>query len=498
MQPFVFDLPADVDKSAQAVQYPQYELPSTILITGGCGFLGRNIITALLTQKKVSKVIAFDIVSGKFDDKRVVMVKGDMAKGDTLLLALKEHKVGAIIHTASPHPNGTNKSLFYMVNVDGTKAVLAAARAAGVRAFVYTSSASVVWEGYDHAGVDESVPYPRSYRDYYAETKAIAEQAVMAYGKEHASDLITISLRPHAIFGPGDRQMVPTIIERAKEGKDKWVIGDGCNTVDFTYIGNVVHAHMLAVQTAHRHWSSKSTGLGCAANGRTYFITNDEPKLFWEIFNSFNQGFGYYGSRMRLPSGLLKALLWPVQWAVDVLQAVTGKHMQLTLSPSRVEIISTVHWYSVEAAKRDLGYKPLWDMAQGMYLTITSFPELKNVDPSPAVVARAQKTNLIKLGLIVDNTKKADKRVPAAAVDPSKLPEYTAAEVAKHNSEKDMWVIIRGLVYNLTEYVPKHPCGVENIVQHPGADVSNGFHGPQHPESVHAVLAQHLIGRLKV
>lgn len=494
-QPFVFDLPADVEKKADAVHFPQYQLPATVLVTGGCGFLGRNIISALLQQKDVQKVVAFDIVKGKFEDPRVVMAQGDL-RSEALQAALQQHAVGAIIHTASPHPNGTNKKIFYDVNVDGTKSALQAAAASGVRAFVYTSSASVVWQGSDHAGVDESVPYPTSYRDYYAQTKALAEQAVMHFGVTHGAQVITISVRPHAIFGPGDRQLVPTLIDRAKEGKDKWIIGNGENVVDFTYIGNVVHSHLLAVQAAHVYWASKGTGVGCPANGKTFFITNGEPMRFWDVLNSFVQGLGYRGGRMRLPAWFLKGVAYPQQWVVDVLQAVTGKPIQLTLSPARVEIISTVHWYSISAATRDLAYKPLWDMATGIYLTLKAFPELRQVDPSPEVVARAKGTNLIKLGLIVDNTRAAEKRVPAAQRDPSTLPAYTPSEVACHCSEKDMWVIVKGLVYDLTPFVPLHPGGVPMIMQHPGQDVSKGFHGPQHPESVHTVLAQHLIGRV--
>jgi len=495
-QPFIFKLPADIDKRARAIAFPQYELPSVVLITGGCGFLGRNLIDALLTQKSVRSVIAFDIVEGKFTDPRVLMVKGDLRE-PAFLAALKRHAVGAILHTASPHPNGTNKKVFYDVNVDGTKAVLAAALAAGVRTFVNTSSASVVWEGMDHAGVDESLPYPRVYRDYYAQTKALGEQAAMAFGTAHADAITTISLRPHAIFGPQDRQMVPTLIERAKEGKDKWVVGDGRNTVDFTYIGNVVHAHLLALQTGHRYWSKAGARPPCAANGKTYFITNGEPRLFWEVLNSFTQGLGYRGGYMRLPARLLKIVAGVQQALGDAYTAVMGgKPLDLTLSVPRIEIISTVHWYSVAAAKADLGYTALWPMEEGIYLTLRSFPELRNTDPPADVVERARKAGLVALGLVADTTTRVVKK-SLAAVDVATLPEYTAAQVAAHATEGDMWVSIRGLVYNLTEYVPLHPCGIADIMQHPGGDASAGFHGPQHPESVHAVLAKFIVGRLK-
>ena len=109
-------------------------------------------------------------------------VGGDLVAGTSLQDALARHGVQLVFHVASPHPNGSNRRLFYDVNVTGTASVLEACLAAGVRAVVYTSSASVVWAGAPQEGVDESVPLPRTFRDYYAETKAMAEALVMEAG----------------------------------------------------------------------------------------------------------------------------------------------------------------------------------------------------------------------------------------------------------------------------------------------------------------------------
>lgn len=497
---YVFSLPPDIEKRARAIAYPQYAgLPEGVLITGGCGFLGRNIAAALLSQARVKTVVLFDVVVGKFDDPRVVVVKGDLRDRAALERAIKDNNVTGVIHTASPHPNGTDVAVFKAVNVDGTAAALAAADAAGARVFVSTSSASVVWQGRDHAGVDEAVPYPATFRDAYSATKAEGERVVMAYGRAHGARLATVCLRPHAIFGPGDRQMVPTLIERAREGKDKWIIGDGRNVVDFTYIGNVVHAHLLALARGAAHIAKTGSGAGWAANGKTYFITNGEPRPFWGVLNAFMQGLGYRGGRFRLPAGLLKAGASAAAAVNDARAALAGgRAAPLTLSAARVEIVSTVHWYSIAAARADLGYAPLWPMDEGIFLTLKAFPELRNTDPPRDVVERARGAGLVALGLVPD-TATAVRRgaVGAAGVDAAALPEYTAADVARHAAPDDMWVVIDGRVYDLTPHVPLHPCGPDKIAQHPGADVSKGFHGPQHPESVHGVLAQYLVGRLK-
>jgi cytochrome b involved in lipid metabolism len=80
--------------------------------------------------------------------------------------------------------------------------------------------------------------------------------------------------------------------------------------------------------------------------------------------------------------------------------------------------------------------------------------------------------------------------------DEASLPFYTAADVAKHATKDDLWVIIDGKVYDLTRYVDPHPGG-EGILNHAGGDSTEGFHGPQHPDHVHVTLRKFLIGKLK-
>jgi sterol-4alpha-carboxylate 3-dehydrogenase (decarboxylating) len=104
-----------------------------------------------------------------------------------------------IIHTASPHANLKDAALYWKVNVDGTKAVIAAAQASGVRKLVFTSSAGVVFNGGDIIGVDERLPYPAQPFDAYNESKAKAEEAVLAANGQ--GGLLTVALRPAGIFG---------------------------------------------------------------------------------------------------------------------------------------------------------------------------------------------------------------------------------------------------------------------------------------------------------
>ena len=104
---------------------------------------------------------------------------------------------------------------FYRANVLGTKNVIAACRQNGIRRLVHTSSPSVVFDGTDMEGVDESVPYPDHYEAFYPQTKAEAEQLVL---QANDDTLATVALRPHLIWGPEDNHLVPRILERGARG----------------------------------------------------------------------------------------------------------------------------------------------------------------------------------------------------------------------------------------------------------------------------------------
>ncbi|ERN03599.1 hypothetical protein AMTR_s00042p00178940 [Amborella trichopoda] len=143
----------------------------------------------------------------------------------------------------------------------GTKNVIDACVECKVKRLIYTSSPSVVFDGIHgiHNG-DESLPYPDQHNDNYSATKAEGEALVLnANGKE---GLLTCCIRPSGIFGPGDRLLVPSLVASARSGKSKFLIGDGNNMYDFTYVENVAHAHICAEQALHSLCGSEETGAG--------------------------------------------------------------------------------------------------------------------------------------------------------------------------------------------------------------------------------------------
>ncbi|KAJ7095924.1 C-3 sterol dehydrogenase [Mycena belliarum] len=211
------------------------------LVIGGSGFVGRHIVQQLVARGDTVAVL--DLVQRYHD---VPFYPADITDQAQVAAALRTSGTSCIIHTASPTAGVKleDPGLYWRVNVDGTKAIIAAAVETGVRKLVFTSSASVVFVGADLIDVDERTPIPEIPMDAYSESKAKAEEAVLqANGK---GGLLTVALRPAGIFGPGDRQAMAGFYQVYERGQTHFQIGDNTNLFDWTYVGNVAAAHLLA------------------------------------------------------------------------------------------------------------------------------------------------------------------------------------------------------------------------------------------------------------
>ncbi|KAI0259823.1 C-3 sterol dehydrogenase [Gloeopeniophorella convolvens] len=212
---------------------------NSFFVIGGSGFLGRHIVEQLL--ERGDSVAVFDIVQRYHD---TTFYSGDISDQAQVSDALRKSGATCIIHTASPPAGLQDPALYWKVNVDGTKAVIGAAIENNIPKLVYTSSAGVVFNGQDLINVDERIPLPDKPMDAYNESKAKAEELVV---QANGTDgLLTVVLRPAGIFGPGDRQAVPGFAKVLKEGRTHFQIGDNTNLFDWTYVGNVAYAHILA------------------------------------------------------------------------------------------------------------------------------------------------------------------------------------------------------------------------------------------------------------
>ncbi|XP_068596661.1 sterol-4-alpha-carboxylate 3-dehydrogenase, decarboxylating [Brachionichthys hirsutus] len=336
-------------------------------VIGGSGFLGRHLVEKLLDRGYTVSV--FDIRKS-YELPGVAFYRGDLCDQQALLPALEA--VSLVFHCASPAPACDDRELFKRVNIDGTRTVIQACTEAGVQKLVLTSSASVVYEGRDIKNGKEDLAYAKKPLDFYTETKIEQEKLVLeACGP--GNGLLTVAVRPHGIFGPRDPQLVPVLVDMARRGRMTFIIGDGTNLVDFTFVENVVHGHILAAESLQP---------GSSTCGKAYHITNDEPVRFWDFLSELLVGLGYKPPRYHLPYPLvygLALLLWLL--ALILRPLVSFKP---TFTPMRVALAGTYHYYSCDRAKRDLGYKPVVGLKEGIQRTVQSYPHLRRDAPVEA------------------------------------------------------------------------------------------------------------------
>ncbi|WP_438480727.1 NAD-dependent epimerase/dehydratase family protein [Oleiharenicola lentus] len=331
---------------------------SPVFITGASGFIGGKLAERLLKNGDRPVRLLARRPMPALEQLGAQIIRGDLHD----LAALRRGCAGAgtVFHVAGRVGVWGPAKDFFRVNVEGTRHLLAAARAAGVPRFVFTSSPSVVFNGGDLAGVDESAPLCTSAPSPYPVTKAQAEREVLA---ANAPNFSTVALRPHLVIGPGDQNLIPRVLAQARRGKLK-IIGPGKNRVDLTHIDNVVDAHLLAeraLSVCHIIYDKPSpTPLALSAAGKAYFITNGEPVVLWDWINALLRGIGLpeVKQHVSLNTALLAGRILESAWKI----------LPLTGEPSMTRFVakemSTDHWFDLSAARRDLGYTPRVSMAE--------------------------------------------------------------------------------------------------------------------------------------
>lgn len=319
-----------------------------VLVTGGSGFLGQALCRALLAQGHHVTSLQRQHAPA-LEAMGVPQVLAALDQADKVGPAVRG--MDAVIHNAAKASGWGAWQDYYRANVLGTEVLLAACRTAGIRRFVYTSTPSVVHAGRRPVagGNEHDTPYGSRFTAHYPHTKMLAERAVLA---ANDASLATLALRPRLIWGPGDTQLLPRLVARARAGRLRF-IGDGGNCMDCTYIDNAVHAHLLAL--AHLQ-----PGAACA--GKAYFISNGEPRPIRDIVN------GLLAAADAPMVG--KTLPFPLAYAIgafcEALWAVGRLGGEPPMTRFLAEQLSTEHWYDCSQAHRDFGYAPIVSMDEGL------------------------------------------------------------------------------------------------------------------------------------
>lgn len=307
-----------------------------ILISGGNGFLGRQLIAELQARGDEPRVLALEGEDTEWLEARGVPVfRGDILDPPTLAAPFRD--VDAVFHLAAMLGVWRSMDEYHATNVTGTANVCRAAMEVGASRLVHISSAMV----YDMAKgrpATEDDPL-RPLDEPYCVSKAHGDVLVRSLVREHG--LPAVVLRPGTLIGPGDRLNFGRMAERVRAGKGT-IIGRGTNAVPLVDVTDMVQALLLALESER-------------AVGQAYNIGNDEPLTQAEYLTIIARELGVDAPRVHVPY----AALYSAAYCAERLARLTNNRIPPFLTRHGVKLYGANNLLSIEKARRELGYEPV-------------------------------------------------------------------------------------------------------------------------------------------
>ena len=340
-----------------------------VLITGAGGFLGRYIARDLLNENTQAQLQSNEAIIYKvyglsrnrydfLDEMGVEQFIGDLKNYNDVYNVIKQ--MDAVVHTASLVGIWGKKEDFYQTNVVGTENVIKACIEAGVARLVYTSTPSVAFGNIDLENVDESIGYPPKHYCDYAASKKIAEEKVL---QANSSQLATVCLRPHLIFGPGDQNLIPRVLKAKRENRLK-IVGNGDNLVDVSYVENVSMLHVMAL---------KNLSPRASFAGKAYFVGQGPVKL-WDFTNELLRRSNLSPVNKKIPFLVAYFIGW-------LLECTYSFFRNFKTEPPMTRFVAMQlaksHHYNHSALERDFQFKFPISIEEGLnrYFKYSSQPQ---------------------------------------------------------------------------------------------------------------------------
>ncbi|MGL4551563.1 MAG: NAD-dependent epimerase/dehydratase family protein [Gemmataceae bacterium] len=325
----------------------------TCLITGATGFLGGHLAEACAARGWRVKALARPAadVSG-LNQPNIEVVRGDLSEPATLPAALDGVEV--VFHAAAKVGDWGPADGYRAVNVVGTRALLDGCEGRALRRFVHFSSLGV-YAARHHSGTTEDEPLPDRHMDGYTQSKVEAERLALEYHRDRGVP-VTV-LRPGFIYGPRDRTVLPKLVENLRSGIVRY-LGDGSQALNTIYVGNLVAAAFLPVECE-------------AAVGRVYNLTDGERVSKRRFIEGVADGLG-----VPRPAGSLP--LWVARlaaWGMETVSRAVGTAEPPRLTQARLKFLGLNLDYSIERARRELGYAPPFTFDQGLAATVAWYKE---------------------------------------------------------------------------------------------------------------------------
>ncbi|MFO0951681.1 MAG: NAD-dependent epimerase/dehydratase family protein [Isosphaeraceae bacterium] len=338
--------------------------PKTIFITGGTGLVGSHVVEEALARGHAVRTLVRPSSDTRWLDAwGVEKVPGDLEDVDALRVGCS----GAdwVINCAAKVGDWGTLEEFRKLNVEALRLLLDAAAEARVGRFVHVSSLGV-YEGRDHHWSDETVPPAAESLDAYTRSKVEAEALALQY---HAERGLPVSIvRPGFIYGPRDRTVLPKLLTVLKNGRF-FFFGSGEQGLNCIYVKNLVQAIFLAAEVPE-------------AVGEVFNVTDGARVTKREFVNGVARRAGLKPPRRKIP-------LW-LAWTLAVLMERRAKRKNSPVPPlvnkARYKFLGLNLDFSIEKARRVLGYKPLYSTEQGLDEAMAEHasPAPAAVQPSPA------------------------------------------------------------------------------------------------------------------
>lgn len=311
-----------------------------IFVTGASGFIGSHVARTLAGSHEVLAMARSEPSEAQVRALGATPVRCALGHVEPEHL----HEVHAVVHCAARAEDWGTRQQFWEANVDGTRQLLEAARAAGVRRLVHIGTEAALFDGHDLEAVDEARPYPSRHRFHYSESKAEAERLVLA---ANAPELTTLSLRPRLVWGPGDRSVLPTLLDTVARGAFAWIDGGRART-STTHVTNLVHAVELALEHGR--------------GGQAYFVADDGERTLRELLTRLVATQGVTLPERSVPGGLLR----PLARAVEVVWGWVRPGRRPPITSFAASMMSRTVTVRTDKARAELGYAPVVTVEEGL------------------------------------------------------------------------------------------------------------------------------------
>ena len=307
-----------------------------VLVTGASGMLGRGIAQALIERGDEVSVL-----QRRPSGLACREVLGDV--GDAVAVRRAAHRHDAVVHCAAKVDVVGPWDEYERVNVVGTRAVIAACRAAEVSRLVHVSTPAVAHAGRAQVGAAAGPADPGAAHGFYARSKAMAELDALA---ADGLALQVLAVRPHLVWGPCDTQLVERIVARGRAGR-LVLVGSGAALIDTTYVDNAVDAIVAA--------------LDVGAHGEALVVSNGEPRTVVEVLARICAASGVRGPRGHLPLPVAAA----GGAALERVWARLGRRDTPPLTRFLAKQLGTAHWFDQRRTRELLAWTPRTSLDDG-------------------------------------------------------------------------------------------------------------------------------------